>query len=307
MANLTPVLGMWFLCLWLQTLQVSKSLSVRLIWLYFHWYKNDSWGIKKMVLALLVAETFQSVVFFQLMYEYTIDGFGDFAGLLVVRWQNSIQLFATYLSAVLVQLYFGYCIYVLDRKNKILHGIILVLVLTELGAGLAQTIRLYVLGLRNISLIDTTKAITTVQSASALLCDIVITVSLIHKLGSRKTGVKSTNTLLDTLMINAVNRGMLTAVCALCNLVLLYPSFLLSQTLSISSSGLRLNSRQHIYSKAHRDKSTLNSLPMINMSTPPTLAADQDKSMRIVITKQSVTKGDNMSDYKTSTLTDGMV
>jgi hypothetical protein len=78
----------------------------------------------------------------------------------------------------------------------------------------------------------------TTQSASTLACDIVITAALAYTLRGSKSDIKGlfipsirslkcvelfnnrTNTMLSALIVNAVNRGMLTAVSALINMTL---------------------------------------------------------------------------------------
>ncbi|KAF8961604.1 hypothetical protein BDZ97DRAFT_1191415 [Flammula alnicola] len=168
-----------------------------------------------------------------------------------------LQLFATYLSAFIVQMYFAFCIYVLDRKNKIIPGIIAVLALTQIGSGLAQTI--ITVRLTSFTQLDSTKPVTTLEAASALLCDLMITVSLVRSLRKHKGNVKSTNSLLNNLMINAVNRGMLTAMCAALNLILFialpgtfyfFIGLEMSGKLYMNSALATLNSRQHVVKKS---------------------------------------------------------
>jgi len=307
---LAPTYGAWLVCIWLQTL--LQGCGMLQVWLYFHWYKNDHRGIKAMVLLLLVIETFQSVTFFQVTYQYLIDGFGDFAGLLVVLWQGPAQLFAIYLSAFIVQMYFVYCIYCLVPQNKILPGIITLLALTQIGSGLVQTI--LTLRLTSFANIESTKAITTLEASAAFLCDITITVSLIVILGRRKGAIKSTNNIIESLTINAINRGMLTAVCALINLVLFLALpgtfyFFFGLTLSgkfyMNSALATLNSRQHVYSKARSGTAHWNSVPLSNLSDQSATAAESNDRVRVVVTKQ--TDADSIEFRTKTTFVEGMV
>ncbi|KAF5319615.1 hypothetical protein D9619_008563 [Psilocybe cf. subviscida] len=326
---LAPTFGVWLVTIWIQAL--LQGCGMLQVWLYFHWYKNDSWKIKAMasatsnvlhlsmliriqVVALLVTETFQCIVNFQVTYVYLIDGFGNLPGLFLIHWQDSAQLFAMYLSAFIVQMYFGYCIYTLDRKNKILAGIIFSLALTQIGAGLAQTIS--TVGLASFTQLGSTKAITTVEAAAAFLCDIVITVSLVRSLGNRKTGARPTNTLLDTLMINAINRGVLTAACALCNLILFlalpgtfyfFIGLTASGKLYMNSALATLNTRKYVYSKAHGAGSAWGGFEMGNMQAHSAESGETNGSVRVIVTKESETVTESTSDDKKSTFIDGML
>ncbi|KDR66698.1 hypothetical protein GALMADRAFT_147744 [Galerina marginata CBS 339.88] len=244
--------GFWLITLFLQIL--LQGCGFLQAWLYFHWYSKDHGSIKAMVAALVVIETFQVVTVFQVTYVYLIDGFGNAPGLL----QDSAQLCATYLSAFIVQMYFASCIYVLNKKNKILSSIIVLTAFVAIGSGLAQTI---ISGrLVSFTQLGSTKPITTLQAAAALICDVVITASLVHTLGKHKGGVRRTNSLLSTLMINAVNRGMLTAVCAALNLILvskspffLFPSHIESQFIVVPGTfyffiGLKMSGKLYMNS-----------------------------------------------------------
>ncbi|KAF8971823.1 hypothetical protein BDZ97DRAFT_1913720 [Flammula alnicola] len=303
---LDSTFGIWLVSIFFQTL--LQGCGMLQAWLYFHWYSKDHWGIRAMVASLVVIETFQSIIFFQVTYLYLIDGFGNVTGLLKIRWQDSAQLFAMYLSAFTVQMYFAYCIYAfLEKKNKVIPIIIVVLGLTEIGSGLAQTI----ITLQSFEQLSTTKPVTTLEAAAALLCDITITVSLVCNLGKRKGGVKSTNSILNTLMVNAINRGVLTAICAALNMILFlvlpdtfyfFIGLTLSGKLYMNSALATLNSRRHIVKKAHMNDSDW-TIPMGTLSTRRSTTTDEDGRLRVIVNSETQTD----SDYKKQTFMEGML
>ncbi|KAF9484528.1 hypothetical protein BDN70DRAFT_872301 [Pholiota conissans] len=308
---LDSTFGVWLVAIWLQTL--LQGCGLLQAWLYFHWYAKDSWGIKGMVIFLVLIETFQIITFFQITYFYLIDNFGNVPNLLVIYWQDSAQLFATYLSAFVVQLYFGYCIYVLNKKNKIVPAIVVILALTQIAAGLAQTILTVKIHL--LTELEKTVPITTLEAASALCCDLVITSALLWNLRKHKGQIKSTNNLLNRLMINAINRGGLTALCAAVNMIVFiskpgtyyfFIGLLLSGKLYMNSALATLNSRQHIAAKAQSSAGSgreWNSIAMEGMSRGKDHT--QQSGVHIVVDHQSQTDRD--MDYKTSNFMDGMV
>ncbi|KAF8197025.1 hypothetical protein BJ912DRAFT_1056116 [Pholiota molesta] len=285
-------------------------------WLYFHWYSKDNWGIKGMVILLVLIETFQIITFFQITYFYLIDNFGNVPNLLVIYWQDSAQLFATYLSAFVVQIYFGYCIYVLDKKNKIIPAIIVILALTQIGAGLVQTILTVKIHL--LTGLDKTIPITTLEAAAAFTCDLVITTSLLWSLRKHKGQIKATNNLLNRLMINAINRGVLTALCAAVNMIVLNRAPITS---SLACSERKIiheqcfgnpQSRQHIAAKSQssagdsRSGREWNSIAMDGISRGRANGT-RDDGVHIVVDHQS--QIDRDPDYidKKSNFMDGMV
>ncbi|KAF5319611.1 hypothetical protein D9619_008567 [Psilocybe cf. subviscida] len=311
--DLNRTIGVWLLSMWFQSLFQGCGLLQG--WLYFHWYKNDSWGIRAMVSAILAIETAQIIIFFQMTYVYLIDGFGDLNGLTYIHWEGMAQLGATYISAFIVQMYFAYCVYVLNRDDKFSAGLIVVLALLQISSGIAEITSISI-HLGTFEALSKPNIITahTIQSAAACLCDFAITASLVLKLGRHKGNMKSTDTLLHTLTINIINRGMLTAVCALVNLILFVarPGTLYffiglesSGKLYMNSALATLNSRQHITKKAYENRKTdWNSLAMSNMGSPS--VANEDHRVRVVVTQESHSDLDMPGDKKPSFM-DGMI
>ncbi|KAJ7478876.1 hypothetical protein B0H11DRAFT_1916557 [Mycena galericulata] len=72
------------------------------------------------------------------------------------------------------------------------------------AAGIAQAVLSY--GLHSYSKLGQT------VTAGSFACDMVITVYLCYFLARNKNEMSRSNTMLNTLMVNAINRGMLTAL-----------------------------------------------------------------------------------------------
>ncbi|KAJ7175670.1 hypothetical protein C8R46DRAFT_1214140 [Mycena filopes] len=64
------------------------------------------------------------------------------------------------------------------------------------------------------------QAITTLQTAASVLCDVVITIHLCFYLARSKTGLVTTERMLRALAIHAVNRGMLTTITSILTMTL---------------------------------------------------------------------------------------
>jgi len=313
---LDSTMGIWLVSLFLATILYGMGLIQT--FLYFHWYTKDHWGIKTVVIALLITETLHITFFFCGTYWVLIDNFGNFPALAVITWLDSAQLIAGYFSAFIVQMYFAYTIYALSPKYKIMPVFITALALLQIGAGLAQTIITTQLGL--FTLLDETKRVTTLQAASALVCDVSITVCLCYTLNSKRSTIKSTNSLLNTLMINAVNRGMLTAFAAALNIILFlsipdtfwfFLGLILSGKLYMNSMLATLNSRQHIRERNHEESSRgWNSIPIRNLSgtnpSPGTTAA-QATTANSTIDIGTLNGNSSWDDGKKNTFTMDMV
>ncbi|KAJ6607722.1 hypothetical protein B0H10DRAFT_2439467 [Mycena sp. CBHHK59/15] len=188
------------------------------VYLYFFWYSKDRWSIKATVIAIAVLETVQISTFFSAAWSWLIDGFGDFNNLRFFSWQALAQLAALYTSTFVAQTYFASCIYLLHKKNIILPAVIIILSLVGLGGGLAQVI--LAVKLKTFDQLPHTSAATNTQAALALVCDLLITVGLCWRLNSNRSGIQSTNKLLNFLITTAINRGVLTMITALMNMIL---------------------------------------------------------------------------------------
>jgi len=160
------------------------------------------------------------------------------------------------------------------------------LALLQISAGIAQTTISGELGYS--SLLGTTKNVTTIQSGATAACDLSITIILCYVLHGSRTGIKSTDALLDKLIAYAINRGALTTIAAFLNMLLfvLRPEafifmvpLLPSGHLYVISVVTTLNSR-----KAIRENSAgQNSLPMSSFG-PVT-----QKTQGVHVTKSIVT------------------
>ncbi|KAJ7301147.1 hypothetical protein DFH08DRAFT_119982 [Mycena albidolilacea] len=251
---LAPTYGVAFVTFFLATILYGMGLTQG--YLYFHWYPKNQPVIKTIVVCLLIFETMQIVLYFDGLYLNLIDNFGNPIAVDTIFWQDSAQLLFGYLSAFLVQMYFSYCIYILNPKNKFISAVIILLGLTSLGTAIAQTVRTVQIG--QFSLLDEIKPIIIAQSASTLACDIVITTALIYTLRGKRSSIESSNSIIATLMINAVNRGALVALCAALNMILFlakpgtfyfFLGLIPSGKLYMNSMLATLNTRLHLRSR----------------------------------------------------------
>jgi len=243
-----------------------------------------------MVILLVILETLQLVLVFVGTYGCFITNFGNVPNLWVITWNDAIQLLAGYLSAFTVQLYFAYCLYILDRKQKWVPSLIVVLALTSIGAGVAQIV-ITLTRSRSFLHFENTQASYITQSAATLACDIAITVSLMRYLGGHKNEYvpHATNNMLDKLMVYTINRGVLTALCAAINIILFFAvpgtfwfflGILLSGKLYMNSALATLNSRQHLKESAHSSagSNNLHLIPLTGLRSTPTQYHIEDES-----------------------------
>ncbi|KAJ7071722.1 hypothetical protein B0H15DRAFT_88247 [Mycena belliarum] len=203
----------WFISLVIES--ILYGVGVFQASLYFRWYPKDKRHIKVFVCLVVFSETIQIVFFVRSSHFRFVERFGIPQNDLV--WSDSLQLLANYISQFIVQIYFASRIFRLNReRSKLLRTsslgiyIIIFLAVIQICAGIAQTIWTY--QIRSYLKLDKTKAVTTLQTVASLACDIGITVYLCVFLKRHKNGLPRTESMMNSLMINAVHRGMLTVL-----------------------------------------------------------------------------------------------
>ncbi|KAF9064974.1 hypothetical protein BDP27DRAFT_1405091 [Rhodocollybia butyracea] len=286
MANpLAPTYGIWLVSLWLAT--ILYGVGMLQAWLYFHWYSSDHWGVKLTVVCLIVCETLHISCLFGATYDAFVNNFGDAGAIFIITWSEQTQLLAGFLSAFIVQMYFAWCIFLLSKKQKAVTLLIVTLAFAQIGAGLAQTIKSAILG--SLLKIDSIKPVVIFQSVAALACDTVITLALYLTLRSKRAGMKRTDTLLQKLMLNAINRGALTTLAAAANIILFLAlpgtlyfilGLLISSKLYMNSMLATLNTRQHLMQTMHASNEpwNSNSIHLTRLSTVPNRPLDTPTS-----------------------------
>ncbi|KAK6974664.1 hypothetical protein R3P38DRAFT_2583681 [Favolaschia claudopus] len=130
--------------------------------------------------------------------------------------------------------------------------------------------------LRSFLKLGTTKPITTLQSAASFACDILITTYLCLFLKSQKGDMIKTNLMMDRLIHDAINCGVLTALSSGMNMVLFlavpdtfwfFLGLAPSSKLYMNSMMATLNGRHQIR-KTFNDKEW-NSIPIGTLATSP--------------------------------------
>ncbi|KAJ7659776.1 hypothetical protein DFH06DRAFT_1326797 [Mycena polygramma] len=309
--SLPSTYGAWLISLFVETVLYGIGILQTILYVNWWWHK-DGWSVKAPVLVVMLFVTTQIMFFFRSTYFRFVLRFGVVQGDLI--WSDSLQLLANYLTAFTVQVFFANRIYLLTRASVSMYRtsaagiyIVIILAITQMSAGIAQTIVSY--QLRSFMKLDETKAITTLQTAGSLACDIVITVYLCVFFQRNKSGLprSSTKKMLNALMINAVNRGLLTAASSALTMILFLVApntfwFFLglapNSTLYMNSMFATLNLRQHI-----RDKVLNNDLHTIQMGD---VLSDRQMSFSVVEFIKPLPSAESLASTQDYPSTDSM-
>jgi len=255
---------------------VAYGISVVQVYLYFRNYPKDSIFLKLTVAALWTLDTLSSIVMSHALYTLYVLNFNNlFADVKMPwSWPLSMAILTTINTSSLI--FYGWQIWSVSR-NFVVVGVILSLALVSCVAGLYLSVYLFRFPTIVSLFGHTTRSMTTIIESTGLVCDITITISLIYYLRSRKaTGVRSTRDMIDSLIMNAMSRGVLTAVCIALLFILdvayishfyWIPFFELLGKLYVNSILATLNVRTSVRGKGQLEVSTHSTLRAIEFAS----------------------------------------
>ncbi|KAJ7849349.1 hypothetical protein B0H14DRAFT_3668525 [Mycena olivaceomarginata] len=184
--------------------------------LYYSRYKGDRPWFRYLVLYLVLAETANWVCDVGIVYEPLIIRYGTPEALqspLLLRADGVL----TVLISTPVQLFIAWRIRVVTR-SYVLPGFIALLAIISFGGGLATSLI--------VSLFPASEKITKFRTeiiiwlVSSTVCDVVLTVSLVASLWTRKTNMISTDSYVNKIIRLSIQTGFVTAAGALLDLIL---------------------------------------------------------------------------------------
>ncbi|PIL34892.1 hypothetical protein GSI_02679 [Ganoderma sinense ZZ0214-1] len=109
--------------------------------------------------------------------------------------------------------FFAYRIWSLSKGKIVLVATILLCALSSCSLGLVIALRMYIdsyiISLATVRM----RIIASTGSVLSMICDITLMISLCYYLHSKRTGFRKTDSIINQLIVYAVNRGALTVLC----------------------------------------------------------------------------------------------
>ncbi|KAK0224203.1 hypothetical protein IW262DRAFT_1371748 [Armillaria fumosa] len=188
--------------------------------------RHDRFRTCVVVFLLVFFSTVQIGAFSEWIYESFIFHFHDLESRDYLPPAAVILLFGNYIVSFIAQCFFVSQIWTISQRSLWYTTPVGFLALVNIGSAIAQIVtvarRSTLSGMDNK--IDQILAV--MQTSAVALCDISITANLCFLLNRNRTGLKSTETMVDSLIILIVNRGLATSMTTLLSLVLyLAPPF----------------------------------------------------------------------------------
>ncbi|KAJ7067956.1 hypothetical protein C8F01DRAFT_1246510 [Mycena amicta] len=247
-------------------------------WFYFSRYgSTDVWYIKALVLVCLTFDTLHQTLISHTVYWYTISNFNNPGALSMLVWSILLEVLFNGLIGLIVQ---GFLTLRVFRRKALLrfshlHSLLVSngnigltvtagsLVLAEFGCSVAFTIQS--MKLETWKELGQLKPLSMTVNVLAAVSDLVIAMILVYYLRRSKTGFKKSDTMISKLIVFSVSTGLLTSVCAIGSLILVWGETLIYVTfyfvvgrLYFNSVLATLNARKVMLVLARRIKSWCN-------------------------------------------------
>ncbi|KAM5536919.1 hypothetical protein V8D89_009466 [Ganoderma adspersum] len=187
------------------------GITVLQAYIYFRESGQDSVRLRTFVAFLFILDTASLALTVDALWEYVVTDFGEMWLLLKLPRTLAFENTITYFIATLTQFFFARHLWALSKGSVPLVSTIIILSLASLGIGIVVCIRNYTEP--NFFLLTTPKMLWLIGAANGLSvpCDVSITIGLSYYLNSKRTGFKRTDSIINWLIIYAVNRRALTA------------------------------------------------------------------------------------------------
>lgn len=189
-------------------------------YMYYLYYPKDRVFLKGLVLFVWVIDSVHIVLVCHAMYYYLVANYGIPETLLDGVWSLFVSIAINLLIAIIVQVYFALRIFRLSGQKFRwwLTGFILVLVFAHFALGIETVVLIFIK--KKLAKLDEITLIAAMPFALfAVLSDVAIAASLCVLLNGHKTTFKRTKALVNTLIVYAINRCLLTSIVAVVEVI----------------------------------------------------------------------------------------
>jgi len=144
-------------------------------------------------------------------YFYMVSNFGNFGALIAPTWSSLVSIYLALFSDTIIRSIFGRRVWLMTRRSKVLVACIATTSLTAFAMGSAFASRAF--SVKTFANFAKISYLMYSALGSGVAADILIAGSLCISLSRSRTGFKKTDTLVNLLIMYAINTGLLTTVC----------------------------------------------------------------------------------------------
>ncbi|PFH45817.1 hypothetical protein AMATHDRAFT_71062 [Amanita thiersii Skay4041] len=214
----SPVLGSTFGAAYIGVVIAASLHGVSCVqaWYYFT-HQNDTWPIKSLVSAVMVFDTIHQALITHTLYAYLITNFGNPTALNTLVWSILVEVLFNGFTALLVQGFLTMRVWRLSNRNHWLTALVLLLVIGEFACVVSFTSMS--LHFHTFTELARLKYLSILVNALAAAGDVLIAATLCVLLHRSRTGFHRSDTMINKLILFAVNTGCFTSLCAVASLI----------------------------------------------------------------------------------------
>ncbi|KAI0788212.1 hypothetical protein C8Q74DRAFT_1256579 [Fomes fomentarius] len=195
------------------------GINIHQTYRYFRSFYSDGVYMKGTVVVLGFGEMLYSILSVHICYHYLVTSYMDEHALWTSIWSFYLLTPALISIVLTTQIFYVRRVYIVgSRSMRTMLIPVMIRMLGGAGFGLALSVEL-----TKHSDIRYWPQLTWLSSGGfpfALVTDVMLTCMMIIYFRTSRTGLKSTETLLNTLIVYTINTGLLTSTLSLCSLVL---------------------------------------------------------------------------------------
>ncbi|KAJ7434334.1 hypothetical protein B0H11DRAFT_2179339 [Mycena galericulata] len=191
-------------------------------WTYFGRYGSDGVVNKMLVVLIVLLETADQVFITHFVYFYTVTSAGNPRALVVgtTTWSIILQQAFGSIVGAIVKCVFASRVYRFSDRNIFITYFIILLSLGQLGVALTFTVEAF--GLSTIPQVfaSNLKLLATISLGLSTFTDVVTAAALCFYIRRLRTGYKDADSLVRSLVTDAVNTGVVTSAVSIATLLL---------------------------------------------------------------------------------------
>ncbi|KAH8804266.1 hypothetical protein DL96DRAFT_637435 [Flagelloscypha sp. PMI_526] len=214
-ANMDTTLGAAFIGVVVAA--VLHGVSCVQAWYYFTHQRDPSYLVA-LVVAVMVFDTVHQALISHTVYTYLVTNYGNPAILTQLTWSLLTEVIFNGLTAFLVQTFLTLRVWKLSNHNYLVTAVIYSLVLAEFGTVTAFAIKALA-NFTTFAQLATLQSLSVTVNALAAMGDVMIAMTLCTLLHRSRTGFHRSDTIINKLILFAVNTGVLTSLCAIASLI----------------------------------------------------------------------------------------
>jgi len=254
--ELSPGFIGFIICLWLYGATLSQTIF------YFRSFPGDGRITKSLVCFLCAADTIHVYLLSHMFWNFLVHGRSiGFSILLRLPWQLTTSFIVAWFVTTVVQCFFALRVWKVSNKNWLLVSIISLSSVAQLGAGIAFSTHLIIVGDPFSAFDHVGELCGRIELVCCLVCDMTISASLVYYFTIYSIDVGRSKHILQNLIMLSVNMGLLLYLVTVITFILFHvdagtfvslgPQFILSK-LYVNSLLATLNSRKHFRALAAR-------------------------------------------------------